>query len=338
MRLILSHQNRKKDDKKAHSTKKDSMNKTDRYLILLRKLCNAPRLTLTEEEVIETLGDLSRSQSYKCIAELTEDMGERLALMKKIKDGDVVKYTLHNENWFQVIDAEKENVFLLKSYRQLGYLLPENELQEDLLAGYKDLDRKFYYLAPISAKAYSEKQNQMLESVIRALSGNKKLLIKYEDKTVDIYPLTLCQYRDDLYLLSYKSEMKEENYRAYKLSRLQNVEILIEEFKYPLASKWNPAERFKNASGLVLGEVKSCEFRVYGNSKFLLREKRFFKTVRYEEGKEFDLYECQYTNIEEFVGQLFVYGQDIELVGHSEVREKVVEKANAILKRNQVVR
>lgn len=132
--------------------------------------------------------------------------------------------------------------------------------------------------------------------------------------------------------------MKEENYRAYKLSRLQNVEILIEEFKYPLASKWNPAERFKNASGLVLGEVKSCEFRVYGNSKFLLREKRFFKTVRFEEGKEFDLYECQYTNIEEFVGQLFVYGQDIELVGHSEVREKVVEKANAILKRNQVVR
>lgn len=337
MRVILTQLPNNKDDNKSIDLEEGYMNytKTDRYLILLRKLCNAPRLTLTEDEVKEILGKKSRAQVYKYTAELREDKGERLALMKKIQDGDSVKYTLHNENWFQVIDAEKENIFLLKSYKQLGYLLPENELQTELLSDYKDLDRKFYYLAPISAKPYTDEQNKMLELIIRSLSGNKKLLIKYDDKTTDIYPLTLCQYRDDLYLLSFKSEMKEENYRAYKVSRIQNVELLTEEFRYPGLNRWNPVERFKEASGLILGEVKSTRFKVYGNSKNLLREKRFFKTVHFEEGKDFDLYECQYTNVEEFVGQLFVYGQDIELIEDSEVKVKFVEKANAILKRNK---
>jgi len=337
MIFILTQLLLNKDDNGSIDLKKDYMDytKTDRYLILLRKLCNAPRLTLTEGEVLDILENPSRAQFYKYIAELTEDKGERLALMKKIQDGETTKYTLHNENWFQVIDAEKENIFLLKSYKQLGYLLPENELQRELLSDYKDLDRKFYYLAPISAKPYTNGQNKMLELIIRSLSGNKKLLIKYDDKTTDIYPLTLCQYRDDLYLLSFKSEMKEENYRAYKVSRIQNVELLTEEFRYPGLNRWNPVERFKEASGLILGEVKSTRFKVYGNSKNLLREKRFFKTVHFEEGKDFDLYECQYTNVEEFVGQLFVYGQDIELIEDSEVKVKFVEKANAILKRNK---
>jgi hypothetical protein len=64
-------------------------------------------------------------------------------------------------------------------------------------------------------------------------------------------------------------------------------------------------------------------------------EKEFFKGALVNRDVEFDTYLCIYTNSAEFLGQIFVYAQDVEIVDDEELREEFVEKAMAGLGRNQ---
>lgn len=55
-----------------------------------------------------------------------------------------------------------------------------------------------------------------------------------------------------------------------------------------------------------------------------------------EETGEYDQYQAKYSNIEEFLGQLFVYAQDIEIIASSKLKEKFQEKAVLAISRNTV--
>jgi len=180
-----------------------------------------------------------------------------------------------------------------------------------------------------------------LEHIIKALVGNRKMFIRYQDidqtkeaRAISIFPLTLVQYRDDLYLCAYKNEMKDENLRHYKVSRILEIMESTEGFRYPSISRWNPREHFKNNSGIFVGNEKRAKFRVYGNSKKLLSEKSFFNSKLLERTRDFDEYECNYSNVEEFIGFLFIYGQDIEIVSDASLKKSFREKAQKILNRN----
>lgn len=319
---------------------KNDYTKTDRVILLIQTICRSPRLSLSEKKVKEILGEPSRAQWYKMKQEILEDSGQRRAILLEMTDEEGnTNYQLNQCDWFHYLEGTQEIQFILKFYRELGHLFPKIE-SDGITTTSKNLDRKFHYLCKIKAKESLEKSEHHLETVMRALIGNRKLLIDYKGtndakgKTIDIFPLTLTQYRDDLYLMAYKSEMKEENIRAYKISRIEKIQELKDTFKYPLDAKWNPREYFKNTSGIIGGTEKRAQFKVYGNSKNILNEKRIFDAKVVNQTKEFDEYTCNYTNIEEFIGLLFIYGQDIEIVSDKDLKKAFREKAENILKRN----
>lgn len=319
---------------------KNDYTKTDRIILLIQTICRAPRLSLPEKKVREILGDPSRAQWYKLKQELLEDAGQRRAILLEINDDEGnTTYQLNQCDWFHYLEGTQEIQFILKFYKELGHLFPKIDT-DGVTTSSKNLDRKFYYLCKIKAKTDLENTEHHLETIMRSLIGNRKLLIDYKGsndtkgKTVDIFPLTLTQYRDDLYLMAFKNEMREENIRAYKVSRIEKIEELKESFKYPLENKWNPREYFKNTSGIIAGPTKKAQFKVFGNSKKILNEKRIFDAQIVSQTKDYDEYSCNYTNIEEFIGLLFIYGQDIEIVSNAELKKAFREKAENILKRN----
>lgn len=319
---------------------KHDYTKTDRIILLIQNICRAPRLSLSEKKVKEILGNPSRAQWYKLKLELLEDSGQRKAILLELSDEEGnINYQLNQCDWFQYLEGSQEIQFILKFYRELGHLFPRIDT-DGVTANSKQLDRKFHYLCKIKAKESFEKGEHNLETIIRALIGNRKLLIDYKgsqdfkEKTVDIFPLTITQYRDDLYLMAYKNEIKNENIRAYKVSRINNIQSLKDVFKYPVESKWNPKDYFKNTSGIIAGIEKKAHFKVYGDSKRILSEKIIFDSEIINQTKDFDEYICHYTNIDEFIGLLFIYGQDIEIISDKELKKGFINKAENILKRN----
>ncbi|MEA9357255.1 WYL domain-containing protein [Bacteriovorax sp. PP10] len=319
--------------------KKDS-NKTDRVVLLIQTICRSPRLSLSEKKVKDILGEPSRAQWYKLKQELLEDSGQRKAVLLEMKDDEGnISYQLNQCDWYNYLEGTQEIQFILNFYRELGHLFPKIDT-DGITASSKHLDRKFHYLCKIKVKDPASENDNHLETIIRALVGNRKLLIDYKGnsdlkgKTIDIYPLTITQYRDDLYLMAYKQEIKQENIRAYKISRIEKVQDLKDTFKYPLEKNWNPKEYFKNTSGIISGVEKKAKFRVYGDSKKILSEKRIFNAEITEQTKDYDEYTCQFTNIDEFIGLLFIYGQDIEIISDKDLKKAFKEKAELILKRN----
>lgn len=306
--------------------------KSERFLLLLQAICRRPNLRLSEKEAYELLGGASKATFYRNIQELTNDFGDRRAILVKHKDeNNNVFYTLNKSDWYCYLEGQQKLQFIFGAYREMGHLLPklENEGVEEEL---KDSDRKFMYRSSIKTK--ENNSENILDSIIRSLVGEKKMLIEYKRKTVDIYPLTLCQYRDELYLLAYKNEMKKENIRSYKITRFQKAIELAEGFRYPPPSKWNPKDHFRGASGIMIGEIKESFFRVYGDSRILIEEKNFMEAKLLKKYPDYDEYQCFYTNVEEFVGTLFIYGQDIEIMSDEILRQKFISKASAIISRN----
>jgi hypothetical protein len=144
--------------------------------------------------------------------------------------------------------------------------------------------------------------------------------ITYDGGLRTIRPLTLCQHRDNLYIICYR--MKENSQWEHR------------KFPYPGKGEWNPEKEYQHSSGLVLGEVRQVQIRIYGDSRKTWEEKSFFGGELINRDQDFDTYLCSYTNSHEFLGQLFVYAQDVELVDDHELHEQFVSKAEMALKRN----
>jgi hypothetical protein len=315
--------------------------KTDACLLLIQTICKAPRLTLTDKTVREILGDPSKAQYHKLINELTTDVGDRKAILLKQKDSEGnIQFQLNHCDWVHFLEGTQEIHFILKSYKEMGHLFPKIDV-DGVSVHAKNIDRRFHYLSQVKIKDSAEGVQTHLEALIKALVGNRRLFIKYKDNdknkektAIEIFPLTLVQYRDDLYLVAYKTEMKEENLRHYKVSRILEIIESKSGFKYPNESKWNPKEYFKNNSGIFVGNEKKAVFRIYNESKKILAEKSFFNSTIINSTKDYDEYQCVYSNVEEFMGFLFIYGQDVEVMSDAGLKKAFKEKAEKILKRN----
>lgn len=314
------------------------LSKTDRILLLLQRMSRAPLKRLTEEEVKDTLGDLSRASFYRLIAELSENRGELKAILTKIKEEDKTYYTLNHKDWQEFASTDEESHFILDCLRHIGPFFSNLGDALGVFEGIKKketkLNQKFIYLSKIQGAALTEKTRQNLQHIIKSILSSSKILIKYNDKIFEFLPLSLCQYRDELYLIGAKDKFSQENMRSLKIIRIQELHQTKNYFKYPSLTQYNPHELFANTSGLIQGEVHTASLRVFGHSKKIISEKNFFNSALIERTKEFDLIECKYTNIEEFLGQIFVYAQDIEIISPQELKGSFLKKAELALSRN----
>jgi predicted DNA-binding transcriptional regulator YafY len=316
--------------------------KTEHYLQLLYKLTISPTRCLPESVVRQTLGSKSKSAWHRQINELLEGSAELPAILLKTKnpEGEDI-YCLNASSWQSFIDANEEGAFLLRIYREVGYLLQSNFSEMVLSLDEMDkrkierLDRKFLNLVKVGASK-TARSRKVLDEVISSLVKEQVLEVTYEGGVRVLRPLTLIQHRDELYLVAYRHcEQKGWERRTYKLSRITGIKVLDKNYKYPPRSEWDPAKLYSHSSGLVLGKESRVTIRVYGLSRKILREKDFFAGELINHDPDFDTYSLAYTNAAELLGQLFVYAQDLEIVDDEALRAQFIEKAEMAIRRNR---
>lgn len=317
------------------------MSKTSSFLRILYQVSLAPGRCLPESRVRELLGNPSKSTWHRQINELLEGTADAPALLIETENpGGERQYCLNTKEWESFINAHYEGRFLLECYRQVGHLLDSEftNMVLDVPEGgkklFERLGRKFFYLAKVSAHK-TEKSRKTLDAIIRGLVGEKCLELTYDGGLRIVRPLCLVQNRDELYLVAYRQ--KDDGpweRRTYKLSRISGIRLLDKGFKYPPKSEWDPMQEYKNASGLIVGEVKRVRIAIYGHSRKIISEKDFMSGELVARDKDFDTYLFSYTNPDEFLGQLFVYAQDAEILDDEILRAKFLKKAEDAIKRN----
>jgi hypothetical protein len=330
--------------------------KGSQYVQIIREIIQSPSNRIGQKRFEEILG-VTRANLHNHRVAMCDGPD---AFLTRIKNKNHVKG--ENDSYYYVLkgsvnDIEgisQETQYFLEAYKHMGYLLdsaigdvplPESEVDDDKV---KELQRKFFYLSKVQAKSLDEHQTEWLKQIVSALLTNKQISLWYPSPNDpdaglrrEVRPLSLCQYRDDLYLLGEEWKHLEEKWmlRSYKISRIDNFEENTTEFTYPSASKWNPSERYKWTSGLIAredGSYQEAEIRVYGEFRRILQEK-FFMSARPEKNlctDEYDFYVFKYTNHNEFIGQLFTYAECVEIVGPKELKDAFIKKAAAALGKN----
>jgi predicted DNA-binding transcriptional regulator YafY len=319
------------------------MTKTAQFLRVLHHVASSPNRCLTEDRLKELLDHPPKSTWHRLINELTIGTADVPALLLETVEKETQEklFCVNHRGWQAFLDAHEEGKFLLECYRQIGHLLDSNFT--DIVFDLPDLDkrqtsridRKFLHLVKVKALR-NDSSKMILNSVIEALISERQLELTYDGGVRLVRPLTLCQHRDELYLMCYRHKSGDGwEKRTYKLSRISSVKVLERKFPYPSRNEWNPLREYENSSGLVLGPVKRVQIRVYGNSRKIIAEKEFFQGELINRDNEFDTYVCTYTNPHEFLGQLFVYAQDTEIVDDEILKDMFVHKAQEALNRNR---
>ena len=312
--------------------------------MVLHHVATSTNRCLPEERLKSLLGNPPKSTWHRLINELTQGTGDVPALLMETvqKDTEGVFYCVNHKGWQAFIDAHEEGKFLLECYRQVGHLLDSDftnmvfEIPDIDRKHVNRIDRKFLHLVKVKAHK-TDSSKKILNSVIHGLITEKQLEITYDGGVRIVRPYTLCQHRDDLYLMGYRiKDGGQLEKRTYKVSRITGIKVLDRKFPYPSKSEWDPISEYKQSSGLVLGPEKRVQIKVYGHSRKIIAEKDFFGGELINHDKDFDTYSCVYTNHHEFLGQLFVYAQDIEIVDDEELKDAFVNKAQAGLLRNQI--
>lgn len=318
------------------------MTKTSQFLTVLHHVASSPTRCLAADRLKHLLDYPPKSTWHRLINELTQGSADLPALLMETTDKETgeTMYCVNIRGWQSFIDAHEEGKFLLECYRQIGYLLQSDftnmvfELPDMDKKHINKIERKFLHL--VKVKAHKTNSSKLiLNSIIEALIREKQLEITYDGGLRTVRPLTLCQHRDELYLMCFRlKDGGEWENRTYKLARISGIKVLDRKFPYPTKAEWDPIREYASSSGLVLGQIKKVQIRIYGLSRKIIIEKDFFGGELINSEKDFDTYICTYTNSSEFLGQIFVYAQDIEILDDTYLKEEFLEKAKHALARN----
>lgn len=303
------------------------------------------------EELREIL-QLERAGFYRQIKEYITPFGVLPQLLDKTKEmhgGIEITYFSLHQHYLPIDNLSKHTQFVLECYSRLGGILPE-EMQKKLPKTIdprnikevpKKIKAKFCNLNPIQGKPLDNAQKKKLSLAVKAIFEEKEVTLTYTgaDKVqlkFSFRPFTLCVYREDLYLLGHMLKGGEWIYKTCKVRRIDEISLTDITFPYP--RNWSPQEDFQHQSGIIVRsqEVFDVQVRVYAESRLAFQDKKFFNSRLLDTTADYDLYELTCTAINEFVGQLFVYAQDIEIVNNEKVRQEFIKKAESTLRRNKL--
>jgi len=318
------------------------MTKTEIFLNLLIEILNNPRNRIAQKEFMDKY-EINYKTWRKYIKEMNETyLIDALPIFNEMTDGDE-KFICINKSMFKYhYPSHLETAFYFEAYQKIGHIFNHQNLSDDLeelksevfqLNGRgEQMKRKFHYLAKTDGIDTNDDNQAIL---VQALIENKKIKAIYNEKEYSLYPLCLTMHRGSLYLVAYKDAMIENNLRHLKLVRFNHIEITGDVFSYPGEHEWNPDEYFKSASGIFNDKIQECTLRVFAPSKNLIKEKNFFNSEIINDCNESMDIKVQFSNIDEFLGQLFIYAQDIEVLEGDEVIKAFREKAQLALSRNK---
>lgn len=325
------------------SSDKKRMDKTEIFINMIIDILNHPKNRVNEKDIQDKY-DINYKTWRRYVKEMKEKFHnqEHLPIFQIIEEGEQTYIGLDKTMLKYHYPSHLETAFYFEAYKKIGYMFNHQNLSKDLemlkdevfqLNGRgEQLSRKFYYHSKIDGKNKND-DNQAI--VVQSLIENKKLKAIYNEKEYTLYPLCLTMNRGSLYLVAFKNAMIHSNIRHYKLMRFNHIDILDEPFSYPGDHEWNPERHFKNSAGMFNDKEQQAKIRVYSPSKKIIKEKDFFNSEVISESDDSIDISVTFSNIHEFLGQCFVYAQDIEVLENDEVKKAFQEKANAALKRNK---
>ena len=324
--------------------KKSGPTKTTQFLKILHFVATSKQKCISEDQLVEFLGNPSRAKLHRDIDELTLGTADFPGFLVKTKNEETGKkaFCFNHEGWQAFLDLRTDGAYLLECYRQTGYLLDSNfsnmvfKLDPEEKIEVKDISRKFLHLVKVKAQR-TKASKDILNTIIEAIVQQKQVEITYEGGVRILRPYTLLSHRDELYIMG--DRRKGDSIwepRTYKLTRISKIKKLTIRFNYPTKNDWDPLKYFEKSSGLMIGEPKQVRIKVYGHSKKIIAEKDFFNASLTNRDEDCDTYLVTYSHKNEFIGALFVYAQDIEIVDDDELRKAFIEKAQQALIRNSV--
>lgn len=319
------------------------MTKNEKILEIFAIVLNSPFNKISIDELSCLAG--SKATKYRFINELTSYTLENDPLFYKIQEGNRDFLVLNKSILKHYSPEHLDTAFFLEAYMKLGHQLTSYGLKQDIkelkndvfcLNGESEaLSRKFYYLDNVNRSSFSNEF--VLSTLITALTTNYKVCVSYKNsEEIELYPLSLIQYRDALYIIFSKDEtFTQDALRTYKLDRIKSISKTDKKFKYPNNKSWNPENLFKNTSGIIFGDQEEAIIKVFENSRKSISEKVFFNKEALKSTHSYDEYKIKYSNIDELLGQLFVYAQDIEIVSPTSLAEEFIIKAEMAISRNK---
>ena len=322
------------------------MKKTEKILIILRMVLENSASRIPVEDILELVG--SRATYYRLVKELTDDMiSGNASLFRLVKD-EGQEYLCLNKSMFKHFHPEHlETSYIFEAYARMGALLKTDNFNEDVeflkesvfkLNGHAEqMKRKFHYLDQVTRKKTS-KDIDLKSKIVNSLVLNNFLDIQYSGKIYSsVAPLCLVQYRDALYLVLAKNlDHLDRNIRRFKLDRIESIEVLEESFVYPKSTHWCPNRFFAESSGMMTGDIQTAKLRVFGDSRIHIREKSFFFKEHLFSTEHHDEYQIKFSNIDEVLGQLFVYAQDIQILENDQLSDGFINKAKLAIRKNSV--
>jgi hypothetical protein len=280
------------------------MTKSERYLRVLLELGKSPHGRLSEAGLRALLGDPSKASWHRYLTELTVESVDMPAVLMKIEHEGERSFKLNHERLGHLLDSDFSKLI--------------HDEHDPKFA------KKFLYLTHIKSRSTAQ-TTEHLSKILHALIHEKELEVSMDGHKRTLRPLTLCQYRDDLYVIGErkKGESSWEE-RTYKITRLDSVKVTEQTFNYP--KSWNPENAFKKTSGLMGGESKRVQLHVQGFARRVFQEKTMFNGFMSDATKDYDQWECEYTNVHEFLGQIFGYIDEIHFPEDGEVKEEALKK------------
>ena len=176
---------------------------------------------------------------------------------------------------------------------------------------------------------------EFLQTIIRAIKQNKRILITYRrfgaestDKTVAPYALKLFHQR--WYLLAFTGH----HYATYSLDRMLSVSLTEESFEMP--DDFSPQQYFAEYFGVLTDETPMAHVvvRAYGKTANYLRTLPLHQSQR--EVATTDDYTDYSFNIRptaDFIGELLSYDSGLEMLEPQSLREQLQQEVERMLAR-----
>jgi predicted DNA-binding transcriptional regulator YafY len=199
---------------------------------------------------------------------------------------------------------------------------------------FRHIERKFVFLSQGGEVSLPDESGQ-LDDLLEAVLNEKWLTFDYQDfgNTVShrtVKPLSLTVYNHQLYLMA---RLEEGRLRAFRFSRIRNAEVSESTFEYPSRAEYDPEQVFASSFGVFMSDsepVQRVEVRLTPRWATHVRTHRWHRSQNatfpgHEVRVTLDVHLCP-----EVEAWVLGFGDEAEVIGPPELRERVAKKARAM--------
>lgn len=189
---------------------------------------------------------------------------------------------------------------------------------------------------------YGETGQEFINSLLSAIESKKQVWFDYtsfatgEKKRRKATPLLIKEYRNRWYLISY--DLVKDRISTFGLDRMSNIELSEEKANLPV--NFNPDLYFKHSVGITVTGEQPVEVIFKANNiaaKYLVSQAFHPSQEIIKEGKKRTTFKLYVLITEELIRNMLSYGDEIEVMEPSSLRNEIQRRIELMAARYGVV-